>query len=267
MKFLYLPIILALLTSCERKINEKDIKVIEGIKLGLKYTDFNKYLDSLSIPRKDFLIEMEPQQFGLNTKKKKISTHISEIFNLVSYRSNTLKHYGFLQPVTEKTGTFVIGINVYLMNINSAKSTDEDSYDNQNNEGLISQDVSLNLINEINKMLSKKYGIPKDTVVNVETEFYVSEANKINKYFSKSPNFGKTLIWETEDVKISFFNGIESMSKEYVSEMKEYITLFNPKTQVENITTNSTCNSFAFINYQLKKNTMKKLNLDIDEKL
>ncbi len=128
----------------------------------------------------------------------------------------------------------------------------------------IKQDLTEYQIHDIGKMLSDKYGKPRNKMKFKYIEFFVIERTQIQKYLPDTSNMGELIIWETEHLEISLYTGINSPKSTYDTKSKSYIHYFNsdPFRTIDYAEGEKPCKSYSYISYTLKDETRKKLGLD-----
>lgn len=254
--------------SCN-KIDKKELEVIEGIRLGTTFQDYQSQLDSLNIEMESFYTQsifFEAERL----QSDEIREYVSDIFNLSQYGDSETKHYAILVPATLTGTDNVIGLNVIIGHTRNALLFQNDSYDITSGNGISSfnQNISGSLLKKIKEMFISKYGNPVLKGSGSKyNEFYVIEGKDFKKYKGDNNWNGKITEWETDHLQIKLFEGLPSVDAKYSrngyeivvqpsGKEDEIISEFNSKNGEEQ------CFTYAYIKYDLKTPTVQKLHLN-----
>jgi hypothetical protein len=258
---------LLFLISCD-KMPKEDITIINNIVLGQNMSNYNKQMDSLSVPHQNFLTKLYIDDFNdLLDENNHINMYYSNIFNFSEERSIHNEHLGLLYPITLTGTENNIGLIVMLGHTGKPFL----SSIAQKNANLISekhfgQDISKNVVDKIQNLYVSKYGKPTSEY---ETKFnliYVIEKNVINKY-SDTTRVGKEISWNTKYMNITLFTGLDSYDCTYDTNKKYYSeTIWSMGERViakKNLKINEIpCYTFAYIKYELNTEAIEKLKLN-----
>lgn len=252
-----------IITSCN-KITKKDISIIDGVKLGTSQQDFYNQCDSLKIEQKIFYTKILFFD-GDDAGESRIKTYVTDIFNSSEYNTKDLQHFGLYYPTTLTGTKNIIGLNVLMVHTSQASSITDRGFKLLNKETPgISQDISYNQVDDIAKMLSKKYGNPSDTLKSAFLGFYVVEGNQIRSYHSDSTNVGEKLTWKTKFLDISLFKGISSPTNTFNLKDHTYSMYLdsNPYRKIQYENGERPCYAYTYISYILNDEAIKQLELD-----
>lgn len=259
-----LVFIILVIQSCNT-IKREDLTVIEGLKIGVNMTAYNKQLDSLNIPKK----AMYPQYYVGDevAKNGMFQCYTTEMFNnLPELKSPTIKHWGLLVPLVYSASENLVGLQILLSHAAYASfltSQSRSLYGDKGRYG-INQTVSQELVNAVTKMLTVKYGNPADTIRSENTNFMAITNNEFIEYKSPAIKIGEMLVWKTPYMTISFFKGLPSYRISYDTAWKTYATSFKPGYTIfyNPEAGQSPCYEFTYIKYELNEKTIKALGLD-----
>jgi hypothetical protein len=255
----------ALFTSCN-KIEPKDVTVIDGISLGTTLEEYYKQCEDLNISQKLVYTKVFFSDFQ-DVYHNSVKFYVTDIFNFSEYRGPDTEHFGIYNSIIMSGTKNVIGLNILLVHTAPAVifSPSGSTYLTKQTKipGVI-QDVSLDLVEDIGDMLSKKYGKPNGKMKSEHFTVKVIEGNQIKNYRSDSTNMGELLYWETEYFDISFFKGINSTASTFTSNGNSYTIYFdtNPNTILDYDSGERPCRSYSYITYKLNSKAIKRLALD-----
>lgn len=245
------------------KNNEKTI--IEGLKLGTTTDNLYHQMDSLKLDNKIFYsTQIATDSEELENSKFRI--YYTKLFNDPEYVRENRSHLGLFYP-THLSGTDnVVSLNVLLGHTGPAKLFSKlgiSDLTEENGIQAFDQTMTQSQIEDIQFMLTEKYGKPKDTLRFDFLSFFVIERNKINSYKCDTSNIGEMLIWENDYFDIKFFKGIISPNRGYNSKSKTYMIYFddNPFREVDYQNGERLCMSYAYINYELNYKAINGLKL------
>lgn len=268
-RFLLFFMVISLI-SCQ-KIDENQLKIIDGIQLGTTYPIYKNNLDSLGIWSETFYTMSLFSTDDLDeVKSNQITAYISDIFDLSDYKNNNTNHYAILYPVKVAGTDNIIELNALIGHTSNALMVGSGTvYDltKEFNIKTFNQNIATSLLKEIKDMLTLKYGAPHlNSYESTNNYFYIIENNRIAKYYGHKDWKGRVTKWETEFLSIELFEGLSSVNAKYSPNgylaaywpgEKKVISEFN-KEKGE-----SPCVTYVYIKYEIKPDIIKKLGLDI----
>jgi len=274
-KLLLLFNLLIGLNSCETKISKDKITIIDKLVLGTTRQELSKQVDSLNIAKESFYTKIFfYQSKEVLDNKNSITYYYTSTFDLPKYRNPPFKHVGLFQALFEPGTNNVVELIIHLGHtakpyfLGEASSYFFDKLD----KNTFSQNVNINLLDDIEKLLSSKYGKSKEVTRNSSNGFYVMKGKEIFVDHEYSSRIGFKHVWETEYLTITFFTGITSAQSIYNKKHRKYIDSetisFSSGNQEEKVqyanpyVDEVTCNTYPYISYKLKPNAIKALKLD-----
>lgn len=272
LKTIYLFIITISVLSCNR-IEKKNLEVIEGIQLGTTYKMYLKQIDSLGIQTKSFYTKSMFTNID-EIENNQIRVNISDIFNLSDFRNSQTNHYAILNPTTLAGTDNTIELNVILGHTGSSVLISDRLYDltKEYGKSAFNQNISISFLDQIKNMLTSKYGEPSLEGYKSEYNgFYAVKGKGFKEYIGDKNRKGKVTEWETDNLKIELFEGLQSVNAKYSK--NGYTMVIQPSGKENNVVTDfdwgkgeRPCVTYVFIKYSLKSETIKKLGLN-DKKL
>lgn len=265
MKKLSLLLFVFCIISCN-KIEKSDLTVIDKVELGKDKKSFYKQFDSLSINPKLFytdLIFFDSESL----EKSKINIYISQIFNTQQYlpKNESTNHYGIFYPVQNFGTENIIGLKILLVhtcpsmlitNGHFYKITDQSKIFG------ISQNIRIDLIDNIQEMLISKYGKPTEILKPLNTDLYKFENGSIKTYTSDSLHMGELVTWKTKYLNICLFKGFRSYRSVYTPDGYNE-TYFEDNNHTQKLQDNEIATySLPYISYTINEETISKLKLD-----
>lgn len=262
-KFIIHTLTVFALIACN-KIQDKDITIIDNIKLGVKK-------DSLDMQflKKYMLLQGNYTKVFFDNydeiENNKIYSRLSKAFDFQEYISSNIHHYGFYLPTVDDANN-VIGIDVLLGHTSHATLIDKNygliDITNETQLNAFDQNVREDLINKIESLLKEKYGTPKKTIKGKGIKNYVIQGKNVNTFETGNNMLGESIVWETEYLNITYFKGIPSKYVFYDKNINSYIYNFSPQ-EISKISNDEiVCNSYAYISYYLKEKAIKELKLE-----
>lgn len=263
------PVLITLMLYACNTIDKAQISVIEDIQLGKSYNDFPKQLDSLGLKSKTFFTQTFFTEINA-VRESKINLYYSDIFNFNQFRNKNSDIYALIYPTTLTGTNNVIGLNILLGHTFAPSLiTDGQIYnlEKEYNIKSFNQNVPVNLLNSIEKLLNTKYGAP--TLKNYKSEYndvIIIEGSEIKSYIGDKKSQSSVTKWETEYLEIELYSGVPSNSVKLTKDGYEYT--FQPSSKAQdpveiNFEANEQqCNRYAFIKYSLKSAAIKKLNIN-----
>ena len=244
------------------KIDEKDLTVIEGLKLGINKNDMDLYLNSPKIKKGNFISQNFFTNISiLSLRDYTLPVYYTDIFDFQSGYPE-IHHLGILRCATLENTNMVVSITATLVHTNFVNGIGYDGKQcdltKESNLLGIDQNIPKYRIEHIKKLLSEKYGKPdeegsfsqrisyldKNRVV--EEQGYITGAKWKTKYFDIYLSEGFPSKTRTFDKKNRNYNG--------------YIPTNGKYTEIKDFSDNQLpCVEFAFIRYQLNKETIEKL--------
>lgn len=266
-KILILFVIAIMFIGCNG-IDKKKLEVIDGIQLGTSQNIYQKQLDSIGIEIKSFYTKSLFTDLN-DIQNHQINVYISDIFDLSDFRTSQVNHYAILHPISYTGTDNVIGLNVIIGHTGNSILINNEIYDltKENGKSAFNQNIPINMLNRVKKMLISKYGEPKWEGSESEyNDFLVVQGKEINEFTGDQNRKGKITKWETENIKIELFEGLPSVDAIYTPEGYEMIV--QPPGKENNIIKDfdvskgeSPCVTYVFIKYKLKKETAEELGL------
>jgi hypothetical protein len=268
-----LSVIIIGATSCDSSISPDKITVIDNLVLGKSKNDFTNQIDSLGFSSTPFYTKIFFHQFSdVIDKTNTISQYYTKTFNFPEYQNPPFEHIGLFRATLAPNSENVVELNVILGHTAKPYFLGEaglylfDKIDKWS----FSQNVNLKLLDEIEQLYTSKYGKPSQTSRDPSNSFFVIDGNHFVLRNENSSRTGFKLTWETEYMTITFFKGITSVESLYNERYKKYIDkeiLFSSATESETLYPNPIeneigCNSYPYISYRLKDQTIIALRLD-----
>lgn len=246
--------------SCSTKYTEQDLTVIDNLKLGQTPASFYKSCDSNEINSIVFLTK-----YIINDPDKiedyALSGYYTDLFNFSSSSKERLEHIGIFYLSTLLGTDNITKLQVLLVHTSrpwvlpsNYSEADKFSY------SVIDQNVNEMLLNNVQTLLIKKYGLPKDTIQGDGIPVFVFEKKEINQLIQSPSDDGKLFIWETKALIIKLYTGFTNQKSYYSIKDKFYwpgLWKIN-KLQQGNIFVRYG----AYISYEIKPEVIKKLKLD-----
>lgn len=263
--FLFILIFSIIIQSCH-SISKDDVTIIDGVRLGETQQSFYKLCDSIGLMEQIFYTDIIFNDYKL-AQKSKIKCYTTNILNFSEYRTPKTQHYGIYYPITLGGTDYIIGLNVLLIHTGQAVSRTKSGIYNlteDNNIWGINQDISIGHQMDIERMLSEKYGPPKDTIWSQFTSFYGIEGNQIKNFHSDSLRLGGLYQWRTRYLDVSYFGGIRNPSKTFFTNGSGYNFNFNADFErvIDYDKGERSCYSYSFISYKLNHEAIKELKLE-----
>jgi hypothetical protein len=245
-----ISILLAVLffISCN-SISEKDLTVIDGIKLGQSENEFENHLDSLGLKRKEFT-KYDPitKLLGQKTKALLYSSYVTNVFTNTQYNSSFADHQGIIWA-QKTTSNNVIGVVIPLTH-----------FINEGGPMQYVQSVAVGFIENIKEMLIKKYGTPIDTITRYNSLPVISETEGINWITIEKSKTIKSINWQTKAIDIQLVYGLSDPVYYYDKNWKRYVLSFNLNRDVES--GGESCYRNAYLSYRVKDEVQEKLELN-----
>lgn len=271
-EYILLLLLSFFLTSCN-SVDKKNIQIIEGIQLGTNFNQYERQIDSIGIESKQFFTKLFIDRVN-EIASNSINVHVSDMFNLSNFRYNT-NHYAILYPTTRSGTDNVIGLTAILGHTTNSMMLTSSGFINLTKEYNIenfNQNISTDLVVEIKKMISSKYGQPSlDRVKSEYNTFYVLERNTIKEYSGDGEIKGAKTTWENDFLEIELFEGVPSytavINKNGYQVSEPFFNSQMPKILIPDLSKGEKqCVSYAYIKYELKPEIIEKLKLN-DKKL
>lgn len=262
---LILIIIVFQLISCQKKIENKDITIIDNIVLGTPANTCGKYLDSLGIQSKVFFTRPIFYTFEKNILDNRIKFWYTTRFNYSDFGNANRSHLGLYYTISQSDA--IVSYIVFIVNVLKPVFIFDDkkeefiaSLGSEYSYGGLSQSVCCLELDAILNALKAKYGEPQKYEKR-SNNYYEIYGNEIKEYRTNPDSlfsFGQNelYVWNTKYVKISFFNGFTTPRMYF-----DIKTKFYSFEQAPNIN-EFTCNFGAYIQYELTNEAIKKLGLD-----
>lgn len=265
MKCFKLSFIVFIFFSCNN-INKSDLTVIDKVELGKDIKIFYKQLDSLSINNKLFytdLIFFDSESL----QKSKINIYFSQIFNTQQYlpKNESTNHYGIFWPVKNYGTDNVIGLKILLVHTCPTMLITKGDYYNISEQSKIfgiSQNIRIDLIDNIQSMLTTKYGKPTEILKSLKTDLYKFENGNIKTYNSDSLHMGELVTWKTKYLNICLFKGFITYSSVYTSGGYRETYFVDDKIPLKLQDDEIISYSLPYISYTINEETISKLKLD-----
>jgi hypothetical protein len=258
--FIYLFAISITCLSCN-KIKKEDISVIENLTLGKSTDSLYKEMKIKSIPinrfTSSFIVFEKSQIFD---DSNYINFYNTNIFN--SFANQNGEHCGLLYPITLSGTNNIFGMTVLLghtkkpLYLSVAKE-----YEYMNTSKCVIQTINEKLIEDIKKMYSSKYGVPKSDLLSKYNNVFTINNGKVEQYISDEIN-ARTIIWETEFMKITFFTGLKNYIKGcyYKPRDKFYLDIEITGEPID-YSNKMDCYAYPFIKYELNEKSVEELKL------
>lgn len=261
---------LIVFNSCDNQIPKEKLTIIDNFVLGQSSVNLSKQMDSLSISHKKFFTKQVLSKFDdLIDDNNSINMYYTNTFNLSNFRSNHNEHIGLLYPITLTGTKNVMGMIVVLGHTSTPWFLgDTKRHENTVDNKLFKQEVNRNLIDEIKKLYTSKYGQPITNYKSKDNNIYVIEGNQIEFYPGGDPEReGEEFNWQTEYYDIRLFTGVPSYESVYQANEKTYqntIHLAGPKYVMNPDLSKNEVQSFSYcyIKYELNSKAIKELKLD-----
>lgn len=247
--------------SCN-SIKKEDISVIENLTLGTSTDSLYKQMKAKSIPVDKFTTSyliVSLNQF--EDESNYLNFPYTNLFN--SFANQSQEHFGLLHPITLSGTNNVIGIVVLLGHTKEPVLLGNTSqYKYLNTSKFIKQSVNKKLIEQITDMYTSKYGVPKNEYSSEYHDVYKITDGKI-KEFSSDNIEGKTIVWETEYLEITFFTGFKNYFEGcYYKPIDKFYLDINFTNVPVDYNNRMDCYAYSFIQYKLKENAIKQLKLN-----
>lgn len=257
------------ITGCNRDIPKEKLTIIENITLGKPSNIYNKYFDSLQIPRKRFLNRILFMKFDeLLDDNYYYSTYYTNLFNFSEYKNKkkSLEHLGLITPITLEGTQNNFALVVLLCHTTDPWLWgDAEHMKSDVKEKYIRQDVNEEVINKIKQMYISKYGEPKSIDTSIYNSFWMVNGNSIKRETDNTSQ-ATTMKWETDYYTVSFFSGFNLNAiynpENGYSESTNPITANAGDESADPLKNEMNCRSFAYIYYQLNEKAMKELKTD-----
>lgn len=265
--------IFLILLSCS-SVDKKELKVIDDVQIGISVNEYDNLLTSLNIERANFLSSIV---FMVD----KVSSHslnlpYTQNFDFSDFRSENNRHLGLFYPSTIAGTDNITSLAVILVHTEKPffvfpKEVEPENIDDDNTS--ISQNISIRLVDAIERMYISKYGNAKDTITKAMfMNLYKIQGNDIKSY--KPPDYDgiyQEIVWETKYLKIKLFKGIQCTEEKYDTKTNQYkysvganadgILEMN-KIVIDWDNGETMCVSYPYIEYELKPEVIEKLKLD-----
>lgn len=265
MKKLNLLFIILILFGCH-KINDHDLTVVDKIVLGEKKESFYKQLDSLHLKSQTFYCKHLFTDIN-EINNSRLNLYYSEVFNTGKYNKSeySIYHYGIIYP-SLNSNSYVTGM--YLLLAYTAKAVLIPSLLKQceiteKTQILgLSQYIRADLLDEIQEMLTTKYGQPTEILNSKDSYICVIEKGSINKYISDKKYSGEIVKWKTKYLNISFFRGVRTNSTTFDTNGGGYLISMFPNEKKELGKNETYTYQLPYIYYEINDNTIKELKLN-----
>ena len=254
-----------LLMACNN-VEKEDLTIIDNIQLAVNADSLNKqfYKNKIlqkALYTKTFFEDVE------ELDQNKIFFQLSTLFDFPDFKNQYINHYGAYLPTAQEGTDNIIGLNILLGHGGNASLLNNKygviDITKETNLQAFNQTMRTDLINKIEKMLIEKYGNPIKTVTENSIQYFVIEGKKVPEYGTNKDFKGEALLWETKNLNIILFKGIPNYNAFYNTEIDGYSFLFEDNSKTKKVGKGDIlCNSYPYISYQLKKETIKKLKLD-----
>jgi hypothetical protein len=270
MKNIYLCLLTFLFISCDG-INQKDISIIENIRLGQEVNSFYKQLDSLGIKKILYYNVIAPRyQNSSFSEDYYFPAYTSLLFDFSEFnnRNERLSHPSPLIPVTHQGTKKVIGTIVLLGHTNKpwlffVPDHLKDIYSRNDH---FRQDINELAFSKILKSYENKYGKPDKVDTSMFNEYFIIKGNSIDKGYDETKE-SITYHWKTKYIDIKLFKGF-NLNAIYSHEFKRYkestnLLYSNPSGSSANpLEGQFECVSLPYIMYSLNEKAIKKLGID-----
>lgn len=253
-------ILFTALQSCNT-ITEKDLTVVEGIKLGSKgQSGFEKQMQEIGNPKVKFSLLDYWEIFTANNEPKvQFEGYITKVFQSTKYESETVNHSSPINPEFAGNTNILEGVDIPLCHSRiSPKSQNLEIY----------QAVAQGYIDEVKSMLITKYGNPTDTVrTNTIVSYSMPYITDKGVLYVKPNDKEHPFIgfkWKTKAVDILLGLGRKSYSMYYNKQDKRYISTF----RIDLIAPGKEdpiyehCYEYSFVRYQMNSEAKEKLKTD-----
>lgn len=249
------------ISGCNR-INPKEITVINDIKLGSTLEEFYIQCDSLNIEKKSFYTKRILTNIN-DLDECKIRLYVTDIFNSSNYSTKYTQHLGLFCPIRFEGTKNIVGLAVLIVHTSPASLITKDRFEDLEEKPCVSQDIVSDQVDEIENLLSHKYGKPTDSFESDYLEFVI-ERNEIRSYRSDSLNNGVNLVWKTKYLDITLFKGIASPTNTFDLNNLSYNMHFknNPHREINYDDGERPCYAYTYIKYVLNREAIKNLKLD-----
>lgn len=259
-KYIIFAILFSVLYSCTT-ITEKDLTVVEGIKLGEKgQSAYDKQLEDLGNKKVkysllDYWAMLNPE---LKSNVKYLG-YVTNAFNIPKYNSEAVNHSSPILHEISVNTDILIAVEIPLCHARISPITQELE---------VYQAVSQGYLEEVKNLLIKKYGKPTDTVRTNTFDGYAFPviSDKGVTYASPSINEHPLLgyKWKTKAIDILLGFGRKSSLMYYDKQRRTYMSAFNsnlaPWDKEDPVY--ERCYEFSFVRYQMNSEAKEKLNTD-----
>lgn len=250
-KYIIFAILFSVLYSCNT-ITEKDLTVVEGIKLGEKgQVAYDKQMEELGNKKVKFSLFDYFAMFISEPKPKvKYNGYITKVFTGTKYDSKDLKHSApIIQEMNESTD-ILEGVAIPLCHSVITRA-DPDLQ--------IYQAVAVGFFDEVKKMLIAKYGKPTDTVYGYSIPYFSDNGvsfREPNINFEPLPGYK----WKTKAVDILLACGKKSDIMYYNKILKTYMSAFSSNLAPWDGSdpTYDRCYEYSFIRYGMNQKALEK---------
>lgn len=265
---LFFAVIILLFNSCNSLPKEK-ITVIGNYTLGCSAETFSSQLDSLKTTKERFLTKLVVNGSGdLFNTSNYITLYYTSIFNFTGYEQRYSQTLGLFYPMS-LTGTDYINGLVVLLGHRTTPALLGDATSLTVSTNVIRQDVSKDVINQIETLFRSKYGKPELDYKSKINNFYVIQSDLVEG-FSDTSREGEELKWRTEYYDVTLFKGLPSYDSRFDTEKRGYkdvIMHFGgydnfPPLKADPTQNEMECNSYAYILYKLNEKAIAKLHID-----
>jgi hypothetical protein len=265
LSILTFTILLISFVSCEKKIPDDKLLVIENITLGQDSNKYDKQFDSLGIQNKKFVKKILLTTFkDIINSNNYFNTFYTNLFNFGGYK---IEHIGIIHPTTLEGTNNNFTIKVLICRaVDPWIILEAESYKSFVKEKYLRQEVNIEVIKKIKNMYIEKYGYPDDISKSNLNSYFAIEDNNINRKYQEDIE-ATTNTWYEEYFTVTFFegmdlNGIYNIDKgSYVESTHPYISnLGNERADILKGELN--CNAFPYIEYKLNDKAIEILKLN-----
>lgn len=255
-------VILLFASSCGEFDNSK-ITVIDGAVLGQPRNAFYNSLDSIGVKSEVFCTKF--MFFDLqDVNKSRLKFYYSEQFDLNRFQSRLGHHLGLYYPLLNESNNVTA---LYILLVNTCQpvifnGSSMQAITNMDFTRGVTQNVNIELLDEIESLLTSKYGKPTSSTHGNNNSLCVIEGAEVTMYGSGEDKYSDKLTWETDAIHITLFKGLDISPSCYNTVDKQYtVTPTGEKAEVTG-ESNIQCMSYPYILYQIKTDVLKKLKLD-----